>query len=369
MKKIFRTALAASISLALAACGSDNNSTATVTPSTLAMTGSAVKGALIDAKVQIYRASDTEFTTPLTTDPVDVQTDENGDYSATVVDASGNAIVGALVVNITADDDTQMRCDAAVSCGDVARGDLIPNSQVAGLSLTTLTIAEVDENGEGVPVDADANTLTTMATDAVLAQVAANENIDIDNLAPAGVEALQQNASVIVGEILGVDLSTTNIYDIEIVDSTDTEAVAAAVTDAGDAASITNTLTLVNASLAAVTGEEGSTIAETINSYVQTVAVVAETVVEALVEETDIATALADPAAVTALGDLADAQVEISDQATLIEATIVQDAVDEGIDVVIETEEIPSTVEAITEVVIEDVPLDIVTGATGAVSG
>jgi len=183
------------------------------------------------------------------------------------------------------------------------------------------------------------------------------------------VEALQQNASVIVGEILGVDLSTTNIYDIEIVDSTDTEAVAAAVTDAGDAASITNTLTLVNASLAAVTGEEGSTIAETINSYVQTVAVVAETVVEALVEETDIASALADPAAVTALGDLADAQVEISDQATLIEATIVQDAVDEGIDVVIETEEIPSTVEAITEVVVEDVPLDIVTGATGAVSG
>ena len=349
------------LALTLTACGgSSSSNTPDPTPATLAMSGSGVKGALISAKVQVYRASDTGFATPLTTEPADVQTDENGDYTATVVDASGNAIVGALVVKITADDDTQMRCDAAVSCGDVLRGELIPNSEVAGISLSTLTVAEVDENGASVPVDADANTLTTMATDAVLAQVAANTAIDIDNLAPAGVEALQKNASVVVGDILGVDLSTTNIYDIEIVDSTDTDAVIAASTGS---TSVTGQLTAINASLTAVTGD--GTIAETINSYVADVAVVSGTVLEAVANGEDIATALASDEAVTAQVNVAAAQIEISDEATEIATTTAQEVTNSGSDVVIEAVTIPTTVEPITEVELEDVPLNTVTGATG----
>jgi len=372
MKKIVRTALAASISLALAACGSDSNNNDDpivdpdpVTPSSLALSGSGIKGALSGAKVQIYRASDTGFTTPFTTEPADIQTDENGNYTGSIVDATGDAILGALVVNVTADDDTQMRCDAAITCGETLRGELIPTSEVANLSLTTLTVATVDENGEGVPALADVNTLTSLATDAVLAQVAANTNIDIDNLAPAGVTALQQNASSVVGEILGVDLSTTNIYDIMIVDSTDTQGVADAATEAGDAASITNTLTLVNASLAAVTGEEGSTIADNINSYVQTVAVVSATVVDAVAAGTDIATALASPEAQAAQDELAVSQQEISDQADLITVAVEQDIVDTGVDIILVTEPIPVVVEPITEIVIIDVPLDPISGATG----
>ena len=169
MKKILRTTLAVSIALALTAC---NNGDKYVEPATMDIMGSAVKGSLIGAKVQIFRASDTTFATPLTTEPADVQTDSNGDYSATVVDASGNAIVGALVVKITADDDSVMRCDAAVACADgTLRGQNIPNSEVRGLSLSTITEAKVDANGESVPVDADANILTTMATDTVWAQI------------------------------------------------------------------------------------------------------------------------------------------------------------------------------------------------------
>jgi hypothetical protein len=369
MKKISRTILAASMSLALAACNNgDKKETPAPTPTAPAqinISGSVFKGALISAKVQIYRASDIEFLSPLTTTPEDVQTNDNGDYSATIVNANGDILVGAIVVKFTTDANTQMRCDAAVSCGDVLRGELIPTLKIAGLSLTTLTVATVKVDGTSNDIVADANTLTTMATDAVLAQVAANPNLvlAIDTLPIEDVTALQQNASVVVGEILGVDLSETNIYDITIVDSTDTQGVADAELTGTDP-SITNTLTLINASLAAITIPAESTLAEVINDYVQTVAVVANTVVEALAEGVDIATALADPATVDAQVALAEAQVEISDQVTLIQATVEADAANEGIAVVIEVVVVPVVVQPI-EVELGNGVIT-VTGGTGA---
>ncbi len=368
MKKIVRATLAASIALALTACNNDKKDApvieppAPVVPATLDISGAAVKGALIGAKVQIYRASDVALATPLTTEPADVQTDENGDYTATVVDASGNAIVGALVVTITADGDTVMRCDAAVVCADgTPRGENIPNEEIAGISMSTLTFAAVDADGDSIAIDADANTFTTMATDAVFAQLAINTNLDIDNLSVEGVVALQKNASLIVGEILGIDLSTTNIYDIKIVDSTDTVAVAAAATEAGDSANVTTQLTSFNAALA-VLDTTDSTISQTINNYVQTVAVVSTTLVDALAEGTDIAIALTDPDAVTALAVLAPAQTAISDEATTIQQTVQQDLIDDGIDIVIEPVVIPATVPPI-EIDLGDIIVP--TGATG----
>ena len=371
MKKISRTILAASMSLALAACnnGDKKETPAPTVPAPINISGSVFKGALISAKVQIYRASDIEFLSPLTTTPEDVQTNDNGDYSATIVNANGDILLGAVVVKFTTDANTQMRCDAAVSCGDVLRGELIPTLKIAGLSLTTLTVATVKVDGTSNDIVADANTLTTMATDAVLAQVAANPNLvlAIDTLPIEDVTALQQNASVVVGEILGVDLSETNIYDITIVDSTDTQGVADAVTDAeltGTDPSITNTLTLINASLASITIPAESTLAEVINDYVQTVAVVTNTVVEALAEGVDIATALADPATVDAQVALAEAQVEISDQVTLIQETVEADAANEGIAVVIEVVVVPVVVQPI-EVELGNGVIT-VTGGTGA---
>ena len=117
MKKISRTILAASMSLALAACnnGDKKETPALTVPAQINISGSVFKGALISAKVQIYRASDIEFLSPLTTTPEDVQTNDNGDYSATIVNANGDILVGAVVVKFTTDANTQMRCDAAVS--------------------------------------------------------------------------------------------------------------------------------------------------------------------------------------------------------------------------------------------------------------
>lgn len=139
--------------------------------------------------------------------------------------------------------------------------------------------------------------------------------------------------------------------------------MAAAATDAGDSASITNTLTMFNASLAAITVADNSTIGDAINNYVQTVAVVSTTVLEAIAEGTSIANALADSATVDAQTALAATQVEISDQATLIQVEIVAAAAAAAIDVVIEIEVIPTTV---PEIEIDLGDIIIPTGATGA---
>lgn len=367
MKKIFRIALTVSVLLVLTACHNHNKKEAPTAPVAVKISGSVFKGALISAKVQVYRASDIQFLNPLITNPEDVQTDGDGYYSATIVNENGESIIGALVVKFTADANTRMRCDAAVMCGDVPRGELIPTSEVIDILLTTLTAATAKADGTSNDIIANANALTTMATNAVLAQVAANTKLAsaIDTLPIEDVIALQKNASVVVGKVLGVDLLETNIYDITIVDSTNTQGVADAVADAklaGTNPGITNTLTLINSSLAAVTVTEGSTLGKTINDYVETVAVVSTTVVKAVAQGLDIATALADPATVDAQVALAKAQVEISDQATLIKDAVVADAANKGIEVDIEIVEIP--------VIVPEIRLDlddivIVTGGTG----
>lgn len=368
MKNLLKSTLVVAVAVGLSACGNDDYVAPVepTIPTTLDLTGSIVKGSLISAKVQIYRASDTAFTTPLTTDPVDVQTDDKGDYTATVVDASGNAIVGSLVVNITTDDDTEMRCDAAVACADgTLRGNLIPTSEIAGLSLSTITLATVDASGASVPIDADANTFTTMATDAVLAQVTANPNIKIDTLGASGFAALQKNASVVVGTLLGVDLSTTSVFDIKIVDSTDTDAFTAAATDAGNGASLTNTLTLINSSFAAITGEAGSTISDTINSYVQKVAVVSATAAVAIANEEDVTAALAGNAvAQAAFAAVTGFQTEISDNVAKTKA-----AVEEKTGIIV-SDVVPTIIadDVLSGIVLDDVPLDSITGATGGTS-
>jgi hypothetical protein len=367
MKNLLKSTLAVVVTVGLSACGNDDYKPPLEppVPTKLDLTGSITKGALISAKVQIYRASDTGFTTPLTTDPVDIQTDDKGDYTATVVDASGNAIVGSLVVNITTDDDTQMRCDAAVACADgTLRGELIPTSEIAGLSLSTITLATVDTSGASVPIDADINTFTTMATDAVLAQVTANPAIQIDTLGAAGFVALQKNASVVVGTLLGVDLSTTNVFDIKIVDSTDTVAFTAAAVDAGAGASLTNTLTLINSSFAAITGEANSTISDTINNYVQKVAVVSVTAAVAIANEEDVTAALAaNTDAQAAYAAVTGVQTEISDKVAETKA-----AVEVESNNVIVSDVVPTIIadDVLSGIVLDDVPLDPITGAIGA---
>lgn len=360
MKKIFRIALAASVLSILSACNNDDKKDPPPTPTTLEIEGTVIKGTFAGALVEIFNASD--LTTPIGS----TQTDDVGHYTIIITNPAGDPFVGTYVVKISADEDSTMVCDA-LTCGEFNRGDLIPAHDLKGLSLSSIGYAEgVSEEITTINV----NGLSTMATDAVLAQVAANPNLvsAIDTLPIEDVTTLQENASVVVGEILGVDLSESNIFEITIVDSTDTQDVADAVDAARTSASITNTLTLINASLAGLPISSGSTLGDTINNYLDDVAVVTTTVVEAIADEADIATALADPATVAAQLALAVVQIEISDQANTLQQEIESDANTAGIDVVIDIVEIPTIVPEI-EIDLGDIVVVTVTGGTGNTGG
>lgn len=242
MKKIVQTTLAASITLALAACGSSSSSdndggTDPVTPSTLEFTGQAIKGTLANALVEIFSADNLE--TPIAT----TQTDENGDYSIEITDESGEPIVGAYVVNVTADEDTTMICDASV-CGDVVRGETIPAEALVGLTLST--VAYSNEEGS---VNADVNALTSMAATTLLSSVASNENLDLSAITAEDFAALQTGASQLVLEALGLDQETTNLFAIDIIDATEFSAE----TPLSDES---NTLSLINASFSGLGGDK-----------------------------------------------------------------------------------------------------------------
>ena len=379
MRKTSNTTLALALALFITACSDNPNNTPDIPlpepePVAVEISGSIDKGALRFATVLIYRASDFDFESPLLTVPADVQTDENGDYSATVLNNANQPIQGVLVVRVTTDEDSVMVCDAPVSCGDTPRGELIQPAQLVGLSLNTITQSTIDADGNGVPVTADVNAITTLATDVVIAQVKVIPDLDIDNLASDGVVALQKNASAVVGQILGIDLSETNIYEIKISDATDTQAMDAAVAEAGEDAVNTNALTLINASLADLPNEEDPDVpaqnlsfGNTLNSFVNNFKVITTIVVEATSAEEDITIALTDvPADVRE--KVAATQIKVADNTTLLKETINTEAVLAGLELDIDVPQLPTIVDnqTIAEVELEDVPEDVVvvTGAT-----
>jgi hypothetical protein len=345
MKKIVRTALAASITLALTAC---HNGSKTVTPdpdptpvvpTTMDISGSAVKGSLALATVNVYNASDAARATVLAT----AQTDAAGDYEVQVVDASGAAIMGTFVVEILADDDTTMICDATM-CGEVARGESIPATELVGLSLSTITYSD------GTAINADVNSLTTLATDTILfAAGIEGSAIDLADISATDFLAMQNDSSAIVGAILGVDLSATNLFAIDIVDASKGGVSA---TDA-----ITATLTLINASLSSLDVADGSTLAASINAYINAV----NEITDILLVDAEADLGSGDSAAALAIVNAT--QAKISDEVKMISARITTET-----SVVIPAEELPTEVD---EDALGDIIGDITdgTGGTGGTGG
>ena len=380
MRKTSSTTLALALALFITACSDNPNNTPDIPlpepePVAVEISGSIDKGALRFATVLIYRASDFDFESPLLTVPADVQTDENGDYSATVLNNANQPIQSVLVVRVTTNEDSVMVCDAPVSCGDTPRGELIQPAQLVGLSLNTITQSTIDADGNGVAVTADVNAITTLATDVVIAQVKVIPDLDIDNLALDGVVALQKNASAVVGQVLGVDLSETNIYEIKISDATDTQAMDTAVAEAGENAVSTNTLTLINASLADLPNEEDPDVpaqnlsfGNTLNSFVNNFKVITTIVVEATSAEENITIALTN-VPVDVREKVAATQIKVADNTTLLKETINTEAVLAGLELDIDVPQLPTIVDnqTIAEVELDDVPEDVVvTGGTGA---
>jgi hypothetical protein len=300
MNKIISATLATAIALSLSACGSKKTPRESVdpvptTPSALAISGSGIKGTLANALVEAFRSSD------LSTVVATTQTDANGDYSLALTHASGEPITGTFVVRLTADEDTTMICDAAF-CGDLERGDTIPAAQLKDLELSTITNS--DGSGE---IDAEINALTTMATKTILAVAASDSSIDLSSATT--LVGLQKGASNTIGAMLGVDLSTTNIFDVVIVDASKSDDIS--TTD-----SVAATLTFINGALSGLNVAEDSTLAETIGNYFASVAAVTEAILKDPKAELDTETA-------AALVKLNSLQAEISQGVTDL-AVVVQ---------------------------------------------
>lgn len=256
-KYLIRTTLAASIALALTGCNSDSNDV-----TTLEITGTAIKGTFANALVEVFYAND------LTTVIGSAQTASDGAYSVTLTDDTGEAIVGAYVVKVSADDDSTMICDAAVTCGDVAKGSLIQAANLAGLVLSSFTFA--DSTAAEV-IEVNINTLSTMATNAILSDATLDTAIDLSSLTAEATIALKIKVSEVIGTILGIDLTDVDLFSLNIVDAS----VSADVPkeDANAA-----TLTLVNGSLANIDVSESETLGEALASYFTAVETIANAI-------------------------------------------------------------------------------------------
>ncbi|WP_019026762.1 hypothetical protein [Colwellia piezophila] len=345
MNKLVKTTLAASIALALTACHNDKKETPPPPPpepTTLDIAGGAVKGSLAFATVNVYAASDTEKAILLAT----TQTLENGDYSVQIVDESGAAIMGTFLIEVVADEDTTMICDASV-CGDLVYGDTIPFGELLGLTLSTISYTD------GSAIDADVNSLTTMATDTILSAAAIEgTGLDLATISAEDFLAVQQDSSEIVGALLGVDLSATNLFTIDIVDAFNADTVS--TTD-----SIVATLTLINASLTSLTVTDGSTLADEIVGYLDAI-------------EEITAVLLADPEADLGSGETAAALATVNATQEQISQEIVNIAV--AVDLKSEGDPLPPLEEVPTEVdedALGDIIGDIIdgTGGTGGTGG
>ncbi|EWH09918.1 lipoprotein [Catenovulum agarivorans DS-2] len=168
----------------------------------ISVQGKAVKGTLVNADVSLYNASN--MNTPIGTGT----TDANGEFEISI---SGDSADKPVVVKVTSNANTTMVCDAD-KCGSVNRGDEMTGSELDGLELTSHFVAQ---QGDTEVSDLPVNSLTTAATEVVMAQAG-----DFANLTPEGLKSLQEKATEIVMQSFGLNSSTaTNLFEINIPDA------------------------------------------------------------------------------------------------------------------------------------------------------
>jgi acetyl esterase/lipase len=244
----------------------------------------------------------------------------------TLTDNTSEAIVGAYVVKVSADDDSTMICDAAVTCGDVAKGSLIQAANLAGLVLSSFTFA--DSTAADV-IEVNINTLSTMATNAILSDATLDTAIDLSSLTAEATITLKIKVSEVIGTILGIDLTDIDLFSLNIVDAS----VSADVPkeDANAA-----TLTLINGSLANIDVSENETLGEALTSYFAVVETIANAILsdEVTGDTTDLVSVFSEE-----IAEITAVQAILATESVQILADVEQDT---GVDI--------STIDIIDEV-------------------
>ena len=215
-----KTLLALTLTSTLAACGGSSGGSTSETENPPAppvvvetvVEGKAVKGVLNNAVVTVYKFVD-GAPVALTEDELsdaDITTDDQGNYTFTVLDYTG-----PIKIEISPSTDpanpTTMTCDAPDGCGGVALGAPIdltaadPNFKLAAISVVESdTSGEVKVNVSALThlaaelIEADENGITNEVVAARSATIASNFGIvgDITQLEPT----VTTDASAVAGE-------------------------------------------------------------------------------------------------------------------------------------------------------------------------
>ena len=338
MKIILNTAIAATIGLAVVSCGGSKSSPAPAsnTPTTkIELSGQAIKGTIDKGEVFVFRANN--LVNPVA---AAVSTDALGNYTFTLDEAT--SYKGAYIIEVVAAAGTTMICDAKPMCGDVDFGDKIPADKLTGLSLSSVTT--VDETGKA---KANVNLLTTLTTD-VLITAAKADGVNLSSVSKETLDKLQMISSEIVGDLIGVDLSTKNVFDIEVVDAT--------TYTANSTPDVTiDTLSVINASYAGLPLADDETMADSIAVLTANVQAMSVVLLDPEFKDEDLLTEIFVAAKEALTATLETAAVVRQDiQAALPNPDIV----------ILEVTTVPD-VDAIVEKIEE---ADTATGSTGSVS-
>lgn len=173
------------------------------------LTGSAIKGTLSNALVSVSQLNGAPVTMQAAS-----RTDVSGKISFSVQSKEGFGLNSMFKVEVTADEQSRMVCDA-VSCAGTALGGELSGPALTGSKFSTLTYVAVPyANASDAVADATfrANALTTIATELVAADVAAGRNVSVRALYEM---ALADNSQTVL-KALGVS-SKANLFQTDLI--------------------------------------------------------------------------------------------------------------------------------------------------------
>ncbi len=173
------------------------------------ISGSAVKGTLRNAKVTVSQLNGSAISVGSSD-----RTGTNGKVAFSVTAKEGFGLNSMLKVDVVADAQSSMVCDA-VKCGPVALGEVLSGAPLTGTTFSTLTWVQMPyaSKSDGV-ADArfQANALTTVASKLVAADVAAGRNVSVRPL----YEMALADGSAVLLKALGV-ASKANVFTTDLV--------------------------------------------------------------------------------------------------------------------------------------------------------
>lgn len=174
--------------------------------------GSAVKGTLSNAAVSVSQLNGA----PVTMQAAD-RTDASGNISFSVQSKEGFGLNSMFKIEVSADDQSSMICDAA-SCAGVPLGGSLKGAGLSGSKFSTLAYVAVPyANASDAVADASfqATALTTMATDMVAADVAGGRNVSVRVLYEMALADNSQRLLRALGVSTKANVFQTNLVSAE----------------------------------------------------------------------------------------------------------------------------------------------------------